>query len=177
LPTGNESNEEVNMNRYLAGALILFAACGTNETNVAIFLDDKALVSCEKATTSELLDGQQPGGFRINCAQPAWSMAFDYDTRTRKDGTIKSITFSYSSTIKDISTVHPFVAQVFTGGSGMMSPAIAANAPDGPQCESAKALNRTTGEAPIPRKGKGIEPGEYKLSLANPCSTLKLVVK
>jgi hypothetical protein len=164
------------MMRYLAGLLLLLAACSSPEANVSLSFEGKELVSCEKVQISELLDGQAPGGFKMVCPSPKWQMSLIYDTQTRKDGTINSISLSYKDTIPKPEEVHPLVVQALNSSLNM-SPAISANNPDGPKCDSAKALNRTTGEAPIPRKGKGLEPGEYKLALSEPCGTLTLTVK
>ena len=159
--------------------VLALAACRPSHPGVQLTLNGTPLGSCDNVTVDELHDGSQPGGFKLSCAKPRWSAYFEYDTRTRKDGTINSFSFDLDPAAKPEADgpLHPLLTPE-NNFRLQMKPAIDASLPDAKPCASAKALNRTSGEAPVPRSMTGsLLAGSYSFELSEPCGQLILTVK
>jgi hypothetical protein len=147
---------------------LVIGACGAKTNRVSLELQGRPLAACEDAKLEDLHDGDQQAGFRVMCAAPRWSLVVNEDTRTRKDLTVNRLDLSGDFNRAD----HP---DLEASGSVALLAAVAGEEPGGPECASAKALGRKTGEPRIPRGGGGaIETGTYTLELAKPCGRLVL---
>jgi hypothetical protein len=150
----------------LLGLGLGLAACGAKNNSVRLELQGRPLAACDDAKLEDLHDGDQQAGFRIVCATPRWSLVVNEDTRTRKDLTIDRLDLTGELNRAEHPDLDP-------SGSVSLLAAIASEEPGGPECASAKALGRKTGEPRIPRGGGGaIETGTYSLELAKPCGRL-----
>ena len=168
------------MVRLAVLALLALSACDNVSRKfswVRLELDGVLLGECSDAKLGALLDGTTPGGFRLDCTSPKWEARFIYDTTTRNDGTVKHMAFYLGVLPTEpaaFEALHPLLRQ---DQSLTMLPAINANDPEVPPCESARALKRTTGEAPVPKDWRGaLVPGAYTFALSKPCGQLLLKV-
>ncbi|MEZ0367693.1 MAG: hypothetical protein ACAI44_01265 [Candidatus Sericytochromatia bacterium] len=160
----------------LACLACLNIACSQPRASVRLEFSGKALAECPAAGISELKDGEKPGGFKLSCSNPVWTLWAIYDTTELKDNRLKHLEFSPPPDLpaeqaKTLGLNGPassltFKTAVYSSALGKID------------CATAKALKRTGGEAPIPRSvGGGLEPGDYPIELAQPCGRLLLTVR
>lgn len=135
---------------------VALTACSM-QTPVKAEFNGAELFKCNAASISKL--GPGSGGFRFNCPDRA-SLYVIYDTSIAKDGSVISV---------DV--------QAPTGENRTFLPAVHSSVRGQEDCPSAKALQRKTGEAPIPTNlwGKPNN-GRYDLAMAKPCGTLTITL-
>lgn len=118
------------------------------------------LASCPQTEASAL----GMGGLRLICKAPlGFDLYIMYDSSTRQDGTINRLHFAQPTTPE-------WLPRELLGDD--LKPAV-----DRLDCASAIALDRKTGEAPIPQNFFGAPlPGTYTIELASPCGRLGVEV-
>ena len=158
----------------LAGLTV--SGCAEPRSEVSLEFDGQPWAQCQSAEVDDLHDGQQPGGFKLSCKSPSWSLYAIYDTRDLKDQRLKTLEFRPPADLSpDLAKQlnNPALGQMLTLKTAVYSTVLGKL-----DCASAKALNRTAGEEPIPRRAGGaLQPGDYSIALAQPCGELKLKVK
>lgn len=135
---------------------ISFVNCGNTTASIKLSLDSNVIFNCENSTISKL--SPVNGGFSFSCMGK--SVYFIYDTSTAKDGTVKVITINKrGSTSLDL------------------LPAIHSTKRGNFECDSAKVLNRISGETPFKQDMFGYPLyGTYQMEIARPCGKLTIVL-
>jgi hypothetical protein len=164
--------------RTIVGLLVVLAvagglafATGHLAQKVAVKLDFNGVTvaSCTAARASALGEG----GVRLICdeAPLPWDLYITHDSRTRKDGTISGLHFAAPS--REAWAADPGTARLFPAELlGNLRPAV-----DRLECSSAIALDRKTGEAPLPQNLFGAPlPGLHVIELADPCGRLSVEI-
>lgn len=153
----------------VAGGLAFATGHLARKVAVEIGYSGVPVASCAAATASALGEG----GVRLICDEAAfaWDLYITYDSRTRKDGTISRLSFATPS--REAWAADPKLARQFPAELlGDLQPAV-----DRLECPSAIALDRKTGEAPLPQNLFGAPlPGLYTIELARPCGRLTVAI-
>lgn len=136
----------------------LTACINSRPVFIQLMFDNKLLYNCAGAKITKR-ENSGHAGFDFHCGNSAVGVV--YDTNVRKDGTVKRI------------EIHYFNRDGQIIGSQNLEPAVKVNIRGAPNCPSAKALNRSTGETPFPTDFFGnIIIGTYRFEMSEPCGTL-----
>lgn len=137
-------------------ALSLFAvACGGHVAYTVEF-GGSVVAQCKSAKTVKLTPAN--GGFRFLCSDGS-SVYVIQDTSVNKDGSVVSVDLNKP------------------GAATSYLPAVFSTKRGNEDCPSAKALNRTTGEAAIPTDAMGNpKPGTYQWAMAKPCGNMSFTL-
>ncbi len=130
-------------------------ACGGNFAYTVEF-GGSVVAQCKNAKPVKLSPAN--GGFRFLCADGS-SVYVIQDTSVNKDGSVVSVDLNKP------------------GAATSYLPAVFSTKRGNEDCPSAKALNRTTGEAAIPTNVMGNpKPGTYQWAMAKPCGNMSFTL-
>ena len=77
-----------------AAAACQLSACSPPKTSLELDFAGQRLTSCAAVESLPLHDGAQPGGVKLSCKNPFWTLWVITDTRRLKDGRVNQIEFS-----------------------------------------------------------------------------------